>query len=149
MATINYTDTGMKIQQAISGNDSVRLSGNLCCGNILMARGTYTVSGAATGDQIRIARLPKGAVLIPHMSKVVCEALGTSFSVKVGDSLSDNRYASAVNMATAGTIAIEGGSAGLTPEPLESTDWITATITAVSAPSVGKKANFWIAYIMP
>lgn len=149
MATINYTDTGMMIQQALSGNDSVKLQGNICCGNVLMARGSYTVSGAVVGDQIRIARLPKGAVVVPYLSKVVSEALGTTFTIKIGDTLSDSRYAASLALATAGAPEWTGGTSGLTPEPLESTDWITATITAVSAPAAGKKAQFWVAYIMP
>ena len=148
MPTINYTDTGMKIQQALSGNDSVKLQGNVCCGNILMARGCYTVSGAAVGDQIRIARLPKGAVVVPHLSRVICDALGTTFTVKIGDTSADSRYAATLALATAGTLTLDG-TAGLSPEPLEATDWITATVTAVASPAAGKKAQFWIAYIMP
>lgn len=149
MATINYTDTALKIQQALSGNDTVKLPGSLCCGNILVARGQYIVSGAAAGDEIKITRLPKGAVVIPHLCQVFTESLGSAFTVKIGDSVSDSRYASGVSLATAGRQSLSGGTGELDPEPLEGSDWITATITSATAPTAGKKAQFWIAYIMP
>lgn len=149
MATINYTDTAFKIQQALTGSDTVKLPGNLCCGNILIARGQYTVSGAAVGDEIKITRLPKGAVVIPHLCQVFTEALGTSFAIAIGDSEANDRYAENVSLSTAGRQELTGGSSELSPEPLATTDWITATITEVTAPSTGKKAQFWIAYVMP
>lgn len=149
MATINYTDTALKIQQALTGNDTVKLPGSLCCGNILIARGQYVVSGAAAGDEIKITRLPKGAVVIPHLCQVFTEALASSFTIKIGDSESNDRYATNVSLSTAGRHELTGGTTELTPEPLAASDWITATITAVTAPATGKKAQFWIAYIMP
>ena len=149
MATIHYTDTALKIQQALTGNDTVKLPGNLCCGNILVARGQYVAAGASAGDEIQITRLPKGAVVIPHLCQVFTESLGSAFTVKIGDSNADDRYASSLSLASAGRQSLTGGSAELSPEPLEGSGWITATITSATAVATGKKAQFWIAYIMP
>lgn len=149
MANTSYTDTALKIEQAIMGNESVRLSGSVCCGNVLMARGQFVTGGNAKDDVIKVTRLPKGAVVVPHLSKVISEGLGTSFTISIGDGSSTTRYASGMALATAGEVALSGGTAGLSPTPLESSDWVTATITALTGLSTGKKAQFWIAYIMP
>ncbi len=150
MPATHYTDTGLQIHQALSGSDSVKLTGSQYCGDILMARGKYAVaSSIAQGDVIRITRLPKGAVVVPHLCRAETEALGSSFSVKIGDSSSDSRYADAVALSQAASQPFTPGAGALSPTPLEKADWITATIATLNAPALGKKVMFWIAYIMP
>lgn len=62
-------------------------------GRVRVVAGTYTGKAAdAAGTVIRLARLPKGARLLPQ-SKVYFEAgQDATLTVKVGDSKDDDRY---------------------------------------------------------
>lgn len=143
-----YTDTAKQVQGSIDGTSSPRVLGRDACGQVLLARGTYTVgAGVAVGDTIKVARLPKGAVVIPALSGVTTEALGTTFTVKLGTTTTTDRYAASVNLLTAGAVDIKGGTEGAALAPLHDSEWVIATVTAVTGAVVGKRATFCVAYV--
>lgn len=143
-----YTDTAKLVQNSIDGTGSPRVTGRDACGQVLLARGTYTVGAVvAVGDTIKVARLPKGAVVIPALCGVTTEALGTTFTVKLGtDSVAD-RFAATLDLKTVGAVDVKGGTEGAVQAPLDDSEWVVATVTAVTAPTVGKRATFCIAYV--
>lgn len=149
---ILQTDVARLIEQAASGNDSIRLSGNRVCGNLLMARATYTVSaGVALNDVIKIVRLPKGAILVPSLCSLYTECLGSVFEIFVGNFKYDDCYSDALAMNVSGHKPLNGASmlVGIYENDVIQNDWITAVITKLTAPNIGRCATFWIAYIQP
>lgn len=65
-------------------------------GRVREIHGTVTTTNGAAGTVIELARLPKGARLLPH-SMIHFEAgQNASLTVKVGDALDDDRYLAAV-----------------------------------------------------
>lgn len=115
-----------------------------------MARATFVTESTMTvGDTIQLVQLPKGAVIVPHLSQIMTEALGTTFSVNIGDIGNASRYAAALDIKTAGSHPLSGTSGMLFPVQLAESGWITATITTASAISAGKTATAWITYILP
>lgn len=143
-----YTDTAKQVQESIDGTACPRVSGRDVCGNLLLARGTYTVgAGVAVGDTIKVARLPKGAVMLPALSGVTTEALGAAFTVKLGTTTTTDRYAATLDLKTASAVDIKGGTEGAALAPLDDSEWVIATVTAVTTATVGKRATFCIAYV--
>lgn len=138
-----YTNTGR------SQADVLRVGpGKNVSGEVLMASGVYTVeAGVAVNDRIFVARLPEGARVVPGLCSVKCEALGTTFTVKVGTEAKSDAYGANVALAAAGDVRVSGGTDVELTE-LEGRQWVVATVTAVSAAAVGKKAVFCIGYVV-
>lgn len=144
------SDIATSIQSTINGQSTRRVEGNLLGGQLVMARAVFlTETTMAPGDTIQLIRLPKGAVVVPQLSQIMTEALGTAFSVNVGDKGHASRYAAALDIKSAGTHPLTGTVGMLTPVELEESGWITASITASSGVTAGKTATVWIAYIHP
>jgi hypothetical protein len=95
---------------------------------------TYEASSLAAGSDITIARVPEGAnifdVVIHH------DALGTSVTLKVGDSSDDNRYITATAAATAGNISMSDDGA-ITGFGFENTSETNIVITTAGAAATG------------
>lgn len=133
-----------------------RVDGDIVMGKIRIARGLVSTTDiAAAGDIWNIVQLPKGSVVIPSLSRVECEALGTGVSVKIGDNDGagdDDRYSAAFTLATAGTKTLTSGVSGLTPYATTSDQtWIQATVVDGGSISIttNKHAIFLIAYLLP
>jgi F420-0:gamma-glutamyl ligase-like protein len=152
MATLNST---LAAAQADTTNVQNRAAGKDLTGNVVYARGSYTTTATdAAADVLRLALLPKGAVVIPSLCKIDTEDLGTDISVTVGDldtTADADRYSTAVSLATAGVVSFASGVAGANPHALEAEAWITATLTDAGSISItaDKDVTFWIAYRMP
>ena len=147
----NYlSDIAETVQSTISGQSARRVEGNLLGGQLAMARAVFrTESSMAVGDTIQLVRLPKGSVLVPHLSQIMTEALGTTLNVNIGDQGNSSRYAAALDIKAAGSHLLMGTVGMLNPVELDESGWITATITAASGVTAGKTATAWIAYIHP
>jgi len=147
--------TALASAQNDTTNVKNRAEGKDLTGNVVYARGSYTTTAlTAAGDILRIALLPKGAVVVPSLCRIDTEDLGTDISVKVGDldtTADDDRYSAAVSLATAGAKDFASGVAGANPHALASEAWITATIVDAGTISItsGNDVTFWIAYRMP
>jgi len=96
-------------------------------GRLRVWKDTYEASSLATGSDITIARLPKGAnvydVIIHH------DALGTGVTLKVGDASDDDRYITATAAATAGNLSLsaDGAIGGFGYENTTETDVVITT----------------------
>lgn len=76
-----------------------------------------TTGSEATNDIINLTLLKPGSRILPAFSRVLCEALGTTFTVKVGDAANTERYMGAKALASATdasfTSTLPSGAAGL------------------------------------
>lgn len=134
-----------------------RVSGLLAGGQLRMARATYVMTAGtdeSASDFINLVSLPVGAVVLPHLSWVYHEDLGTALTFDVGDTADPNRYALSITCGTnAGTRPfIASGDATLpaaciAPYTIEEANrMIIADLTTVTAPTAGQSIVFCIAY---
>lgn len=72
-------------------------------GELLVMSAFTTTTEIAAESTIYIGILPVGAVVIPALSYVVHGAVGTSVTFDIGDSTLITRYATALDVAAAGT----------------------------------------------
>ena len=109
-------------------------------GSVRVFKDTYEASSLASGSDITVARLPKGARVVDIHLKA--DALGNGVTLAVGDSATADRYISATAMNTAdkqlslssnGAIASIGYEIGDVTDILVTTGGATAsgTITSV------------------
>jgi len=153
MATL-YTDVATKQDSPLPAN---RVAGNKITGENRYIEAVYTTTGAeAASDIIDVTDIPIGAVVIPELSRVACEAsggTGTAIS-KIGDASDDDRYsATSIALTSAATTAVTPAvatSVTLRTPVTSTTKRIKATV-ALSSGSVtaGKKVVFTIAYRLP
>ena len=96
-------------------------------GNIRVQYDSYEASSLASGSDISVARLPKGAKVYDII--VHFDALGGSSTVSVGDADSAARYIAATSTASAGQMSMsqEGAIAGVGYEQTAETDIILTT----------------------
>ena len=96
-------------------------------GNIRVQYDSYEASSLASGSDIFVARLPKGAKVYDII--VHFDALGSSSTVSVGDADSAARYIAATSTASAGQMSMsqEGAIAGVGYEQTAETDIILTT----------------------
>lgn len=130
-----------------------RPSGHLVTGDVATAIATYTFTGdEAVNDVIRLVQIPRNAIVLPHLCRIVNEALGAAAAGTVGDEVGTpdaDKYSTSIALATAGTQAFAGAAAGaLGPAATPDATWVTLTITAGSAlaDQAGKKLTAYIAY---
>lgn len=170
MATV-YTDHAVSQEPAVaavaSANTWSRPAGAKSTGNLVYREVIYTVpaTGAvASTDILRLCKLPVNFTLVPHLCKVVAEAMGTAFVIaKIGDATvggnapvtdpdDDDRYSTGNITATAGGAfdfvhaAAAGSVAGYTTSREM---WLSATLGTVTAPTPGKRIRFVIAGVIP
>jgi hypothetical protein len=135
-----------------------RADGRLLGGEIRFAQCSYTTTATTAAiDVLKLCLLPAGAIVIPGLSFVDTEDCGTDISIKIGDddtTADDDRYSTAISLATAGRIAFVSDSAlsaGPNPHALQSQCAIQATVLDAGSISVtaGKDFTVWIAYRLP
>jgi len=96
-------------------------------GKLRVTYDTYEASSLASGSDISVARLPKGAtvydVVIHH------DALGAGVTLAVGDSSDADRYITATAAATAGKVIMseDGAIDGFAYEQTAETDVLITT----------------------
>jgi len=146
MATLN-TDTASQQTLGMTQAGKIVRDGSVVSGDLLHAHGVHTVAGTdATSDTIRLVYLPAGTWVLPELCSVVNEAMGTAYTVTIGDEVDPDRFSAALDIKAAGTKAFAGGVESLTPVKLTEPTWITATATSVTTPTAGNVAKFNIAY---
>ena len=96
-------------------------------GNIRVQYDSYEASSLASGSDISVARLPKGAKVYDII--VHFDALGGSSTISVGDADSAARYIAATSTASAGQMSMsqEGAIAGFGYENTAETDVLLTT----------------------
>ena len=99
---VNYTN--------ITATPIVKADSEVAGGKVRVSYDNYEASSLASGSDITIGRVPANATIIDVVLK--CDALGTSSTLKVGDSGDDDRYLAAVGTwnAAGQTQSMLGGS---------------------------------------
>jgi len=111
----------------IDATPVVKVSSDEAGGKLRVYFDSYEASSLASGSDITIARLPKGAkvydVVIHH------DALGSGVTLAVGDSADADRYITATAAATAGKILMseDGAIDGVAYEQTAETDVLITT----------------------
>lgn len=96
-------------------------------GVVRVQHDTYEASGLASGSDITVARLPKGAIV--HGFHIQHDALGSGVTLALGVSGATTRYMGATAAATAGHLGHEtdGAIGGIGVELTAETDIIITT----------------------
>lgn len=130
-----------------TGSNAGKLKPSEFGGRVRVVHGSITPDSAyAAGSVIELARLPKGARVLP-ISMLHFEAgQGATMTVKVGDSADDDRYLAAVAPGVASCTKHLGDNA-LADYVLPDEDVITLT-TGTAALTSGKKIAFDLFYVM-
>ncbi|GAA5120675.1 hypothetical protein JIN84_05880 [Luteolibacter yonseiensis] len=149
MATYQ-TDTA-KLQAPGGAGDSGRAPGGLVSADVLMLTATYTLRGdETTADSIEIGTAPAGSRLVPHLCRVVSEAVGGSFAGSIGDAADATRYSTALTLSSAATLAFAGAQSGaLSPVLNTANTPILFKVTGAPAASLAskdKKVTFLLAF---
>ena len=111
----------------ITADPIVKIDSGEWSGKMRVQYDTYEASSLASGSDISIARLPKGAkvydVVIHH------DALGSGVTLAVGDSADADRYITATAAASAGKVIMseDGAIGGVAYEQTDETDVLITT----------------------
>ena len=122
MASVKGTNFTNATADPVVNTDSSEWSGK-----VRVQYDVYEASSLASGSDISVARLPKGAkvydVVIHH------DALGSGVTLAVGDSSDADRYITATAAATAGKVVMseDGAIGGVAYEQTAETDILITT----------------------
>ncbi len=99
MATV-YGVNATKMQSPIGSTTDRIIDSGFNKGQVCSMYDTYEASALAAASVIEMCdKLPKGAIVTKIL--LLTDDLGTSVTIDIGDSADDDRYASAVDVATA------------------------------------------------
>lgn len=147
MATL-YSDIATKQLDTVNK----RQGGLKVTGNVCMAVATYTLTASeVANDIINLVKLPAGAMVLPHLSKVIAENPGTQLTLQIGDDLDTpdvDKYSGTLDISAGGKFdLVEGATVGgLTPAALSDEAWVTAKVIAQSSLTADQTVTFYIAY---
>jgi len=111
----------------ITADPVVKTSSQYAHGKIRVQYDSYEASSLASGSDISVARLPKGAVVYDIV--IHHDALGSGVTLAVGDSSDADRYITATAAATAGKVVMseDGAIDGFAYENTAETDVLITT----------------------
>ena len=111
----------------ITADPIVKIDSGEWSGKMRVQYDTYEASSLASGSDISVARLPKGAKVYDIV--VHFDALGGSTTISVGDSGAAARYIAATSTSSAGQMSMsqEGAIAGVGYENTAETDVLLTT----------------------
>ena len=111
----------------ITGDPIVKIDSGEWSGKMRVQYDTYEASSLASGSDISVARLPKGAKVYDIV--VHFDALGGSTTISVGDSGAAARYIAATSTSSAGQMSMsqEGAIDGVGYENTAETDVLLTT----------------------
>lgn len=144
---IRYSEIAKDQNGIMEGIAPLKGKGGLASATVCVATAIINVEGTeAVNDVINLVRLPKNAVVVPHLCRVSGAAMGTAFSVKVGTDVvgEEAAYSAALDIKAAHDVAFTGGVK--LPVEHEAPYWVTASVTAATAPVKGAKTTVYIAY---
>ncbi|MEG0025465.1 MAG: hypothetical protein RR719_08995 [Akkermansia sp.] len=144
---IKYSEIAKDQNGIMEGTAPLKGKGGLASATVCIATAIINLEGTeAFGDVINLVRLPKNAVVVPHLCRVSGAAMGTSFSVKISTDVvgEDSVYSGALDIATAHDVAFSGGAK--LPVEHDAPYWVTAVVTAATALVKGAKTVVFIVY---
>ena len=111
----------------ITADSVVKIDSGEWSGKMRVQYDTYEASSLASGSDISVARLPKGAKVYDIV--VHFDALGGSTTISVGDSGAAARYIAATSTSSAGQMSMsqEGAIDGVAYENTAETDVLLTT----------------------
>ena len=86
----------------ITADPVVKVDSGMWSGKLRVQYDSFEASSLASGSDISVARLPKGAMVWDVV--IMHDALGSGVTLKVGDAADDDRYVAATAAANAGVI---------------------------------------------
>ena len=110
----------------------------------------YTVDGAeVTADTLQIIKLKVGAIVIPHLCRVLSEAAFDISDMNMGDGVNDNRYGDAMDTLDAvSNVVFTLGDEEYAPTAIAAgEEVVTATLVAVVTTTAGQLVLWDIAYL--
>lgn len=148
----HYTDTAQFINTRTAGASTPLIPGSTITGQVCLTKSTFIIPASlANGDTIIVTYLPKGAVLVPHLSSVVTDGIGNTLTISLGDAKEPNRFCgSAALGGTGGSKSLASGTDyAANATPLETGTWVQATVTTQPSITANKRATFLLAYTLP
>jgi hypothetical protein len=135
MTTVNSTT------YAAQAGEKIALSQGIMNTSLKVISGDYTAAAAASGTIINLCKLPENAVI--HDVVLDTAALGTSVTLKAGDSNDDDRYIAATAAATASTLRAGVTGKGYRVGTNAGDDLLIATVGGAAATG---KIHFTVIY---
>lgn len=102
-------------------------------------------ASVAAGDLIAICNVPCGARMLPQLSHIISEGVGT-LQLTVGTQDVADAYSASLTVTAAGTYQLAKGSQAVSIKPMEATTMLYAKVGGTPAVTAGKKLVFSIAY---
>jgi hypothetical protein len=126
-------------------------------GSLRYAAIPYVLVGTeAANDIINLVKLPKGVVVHPAASRIVCEDPGTALTIDIGFASNDDALCDGAALTTAHDVTFTGAAsvtavaAQYTPAALAAGDeTIFATVKTATSLTAGARLLFLIAYTKP
>lgn len=122
-------------------------------GKVRYAAITYALTGTeAASDIINLVQLKEGAVVIPSLSRVVCEDPGTALTIDIGFASNDDALSDGLVLTTPHDLAFTAGgtavAAQYVPAPLAYADRVIfATVRTATVLTAGAKLLFLVAFV--
>jgi len=155
MATHNSTIAVKQASPSLGNRNDPRYER----GELRRVAGSYTMLGTeAQGDFLKLVNLPKGAMVIPHLSRVGhLSTLATTATLDVGDddvlgvgaAADADRYCDGIDIAAAGVDAFATGVADATKYVLGADSWIIAEFKTLVTPVAGVILQWELYYVLP
>ena len=99
----------------------------------------------AADDLIAICNVPCGARVLPQLSHVVSEGVGT-LQLTVGTKEAADAFSASLTVTAAGTYQLTKGSQAVSTGPVDAVTMVYAKVGGTPAVTAGKKLVFAIAY---
>lgn len=152
MPTFNSTAYGKQIG---SGASPIYPEAKRTSGKLRYAVVEYALAGTEVADDIiNLIRLKAGAVVVPSLSRIVCEDPGTALTLDIGfasnaDALCDGAaLTTAHDVSWTGAASVTAVAAQYVPAAIASGDeLIYATVKTATTLTAGAKLCFLIAYL--
>lgn len=154
MATL-YTDIATTQENAkLSAADRLTNPERLF-GELRRARARVTFTGALiSGDIIKIAELPEGAVVLPQLSFAKTNGVTAAVDLDIGHSGDTDAFSNGLNLGTAAEItgfnsgATALGAEAHTPSPFTAPTYVQAVVNANAAVVANEWIEFEIVYAL-
>lgn len=99
----------------------------------------------AADDLIAICNVPCGARVLPQLSHVISEGVGT-LQLTVGTQETADAFSASLTVTAAGTYQLAKGSQAVSTGPVDAATMVYAKVGGTPAVTAGKKLVFAIAY---
>ena len=125
----------------LAGGDVDKLEAGAWGGRVRVRMDSYEASTLAADSTIEVAKLPKGARVLPQ-SMVMADALGTGVTLSLGNAGDAEQYLAAVEFNTGGQSKTLDGIDGICAK-LETEETVLITVGAAAATGTIRSVIFY------